>query len=438
MADNHRVPVGRGRASLVVDSRRSKTVAGAFGGRFWRVRVTHHALVWFCVVGACQNTPDDPPSRDLETLNVPRLEPIPVSDGEMPGEVEANVAKVPSDLQVTEIARYGSEDTARIVVFLNRAARYEVGKLAPSAGRGQRLFLDIAQATYSGASQFDVGGVVERVRMGRQSDALRVVLDLREEVAERVFFLPEPFRLIIDVSSTRHGGGFGRVRLGKDIKRVVLDPGHGGHDPGAMGASGLMEKDVALDVALRAAPLVARELGVTALLTRETDEFVPLDERVARANAFNADVFISLHCNASHSADSHGLMTFVLDSSRDLVALQVAARENDASVDASTQLARAMSQVMDTTTTRASAGFARLLQRATLSSLSAEYPGIWDGGVRQAGFYVLAGAHMPAVLFEMSFISNPTEELRLEQSAYRQRLADGVVNAIRAYKDGLQ
>ncbi len=361
-----------------------------------------------------------------------------MSDGEMPGEVEASVAQVPSALQVTEVARYGSEDTARIVVFLNRAARYEVGKLAPSSGRGQRLFLDIADATYSGALQFDVGGVVERVRIGRQSDALRVVLDLREEVAERVFFLPEPFRLIIDVSSTRHGGGFGPVRLGKDIKRVVLDPGHGGHDPGAMGASGLMEKDVALDVALRAAPLVARELGVTALLTRETDEFVPLDERVARANAFNADVFISLHCNASHSADSHGLMTFVLDSSRDLVALQVAARENDASVDASTQLARAMSQVMDTTTTRASAGFARLLQRATVSSLSADYPGIWDGGVRQAGFYVLAGAHMPAVLFEMSFISNPTEELRLEQSAYRQRLADGVVNAIRAYKAGLQ
>jgi N-acetylmuramoyl-L-alanine amidase len=264
-----------------------------------------------------------------------------------------------------------------------------------------------------------------------------VVLDLREQVAERVFFLPEPFRLIIDVASTREGSRLGSARIGKEITRVVLDAGHGGHDPGAIGASGLMEKDVALDVALRAAPLIARELGVSALLTRETDEFVPLDERVARANAFNADLFVSLHCNASPSADGHGVMTFVLDSSRDQVALQVAARENDASEAASTQLARAMSQVMDTTTSRASVGFARLLQRASVASLADDYPGVWDGGVRQAGFYVLAGAHMPAVLFEMSFISNPTEELRLESPGYRQRLADGVVNAIRAYKSGL-
>lgn len=385
--------------------------------------------------GEASLTSGSPDYAAMPTIT--KLEPIPISDGEMPGEIEDNTGLLPSELRITEVARYGSQDTARIVVFLNRPARFEVGKLAASGARGPRLFLDIAQASYSGAPQFDVGGVVERVRLGQQDGAVRVVLDLREHVAERVFFLPEPFRLIIDVSSTREGGGFARARLGKDVSRVVLDPGHGGHDPGAMGASGLMEKDVALDVALRAAPLIARELGVSALLTRETDEFVPLDERVARANAFNADLFISIHCNASHSADSHGVMTFVLDSSRDQIALQVAARENDASVHASTQLARAMSQVMDTTTTLASSGFARLLQRASLASLSSDYPGVFDGGVRQAGFYVLAGAHMPAVLFETSFISNPTEEIRLESPVYRQRLADGVVNAIRAYKSGV-
>ncbi len=367
----------------------------------------------------------------------PQLEPVPISDGELPGEVDEVEGPLPADLRITELARYGSQDTARIVVFLNRPARYEVGKLAAGGGKGPRLFLDIDQAGYAGPMQFDVGGVVQQVRLGQQGNAVRVVLDLREQVAERVFFLPEPFRLIIDVASAREGSPLTTARLGKAISRVVLDAGHGGHDPGAIGASGLMEKDVALDVALRAAPLIARELGITALLTRETDEFVPLDERVARANAFNADLFISLHCNASHSADGHGVMTFVLDSSRDQVALQVAARENDASEAASTQLAKAMSQVMDSTTSRASAGFARLLQRASLASLTDDYPGVWDGGVRQAGFYVLAGAHMPAVLFEMSFISNPTEELRLESPGYRQRLADGVVNAIRAYKSGL-
>lgn len=350
--------------------------------------------------------------------------------------VVAPEAPLPDDTSITEIARYGAQDTARIVVFLSRPARYQVGRLPAGGGKGPRLFIDIVDANHVGEKQFDVGGVVERLRVGQQPSATRVVLDLREEVVERVFFLPEPFRLIIDVSSSRVGST-AALRRPADISRVVLDPGHGGHDPGAIGATGLMEKDVALDVALRAAPLIARELGLSALVTRETDEFVPLDERVARANAFHADLFISIHCNASHTADSHGVMTFVLDSSRDKVALQVAARENHASEAASTQLAQAMRQVMDSRTTQTSARFARLLQRASLASLQTEYPGVTDGGVRQAGFYVLARAHMPAVLFEASFISNPTEELRLESARYRQRLADGVVNAIRAYQAGI-
>lgn len=383
----------------------------------------------------CQPESSGTDGPGIPTITTPSLKPIPISDGELPNEGGESVGLPTTGLRITEVARYGSQDTARIVVYLSSPARYELGKLAAVGARGPRLFLDIAQASYSGPVEYEVGGVVERVRFGRQDDAVRVVLDLREQVTERVFFLPEPFRLIIDVTSNREGAGFGAVRVGKEISRVVLDPGHGGHDPGAMGASGLMEKDVALDVALRAAPLIARELGVSTLLTRETDEFVPLDERVAKANAFNADLFVSIHCNASQTADGHGVMTFVLDSSRDHVALQVAARENDASEAASTQLARAMSQVMDATTSRASIGFARLLQRASLASLSTDYPGVWDGGVRQAGFYVLAGAHMPAVLFETSFISNPTEELRLESPGYRQRLADAVVNAIRAYKE---
>lgn len=346
-------------------------------------------------------------------------------------------AGLPDESVITDIARYGAQDTARIVIFLSRPARYQVGRLKAAGGKGPRLFIDVIDVAYTLAKQFDVGGVVQRVRVGQQPNATRVVLDLREDVVERVFFLPEPFRLIVDVSTSREGSSAMRVRKPADVSRVVLDPGHGGHDPGAIGATGLMEKDVALDVALRAAPLIARELGLSALVTRETDEFVPLDERVARANAFHADLFISIHCNASRTADSHGVMTFVLDSSRDKVALQVAARENDASEAASTQLAQAMRQVMDSRTTQTSAHFARLLQRASLASLQAEYPGVVDGGVRQAGFYVLAGAHMPAVLFEASFISNPTEELRLESADYRQRLADGVVNAIRAYQSGL-
>jgi N-acetylmuramoyl-L-alanine amidase len=271
--------------------------------------------------------------------------------------------------------------------------------------------------------------------MGQNEEGVRVVLDLRERVYQRVFYLPEPFRLIIDVSNDtpRLHPTNGK----RPVTRVVLDPGHGGYDPGAIGSTGLKEKDVALDLALRAAPLIARELGIDTLLTREKDEFVPLDQRVAKANAFSADLFISLHCNASESPQSHGVMTFVLDESNDAIAERVAARENSASEAASQHLAALMSQVMDAESVARSTHFATLLQRASMASLQPAFAPVWDGGVRQAGFFVLAGAQMPAVLFEASFISNSVDEQRLDSVLYRQKLADGIVNAIRAYQDGL-
>jgi N-acetylmuramoyl-L-alanine amidase len=262
-----------------------------------------------------------------------------------------------------------------------------------------------------------------------------VVLDLARSVQKRIFFLPEPFRLVLDLAAADIGLERWRKNPAQ-ISRVVLDPGHGGIDPGAIGPGGLYEKDVALDVANRAAPLIARELGINTLLTRDDDRAVPLSERVAKANAFHADLFISVHCNASPSPDGRGVMTFVLDSARDAVAEQVAARENDGSSRAAQRFANAMQDLLDTESVAVSLRFASLLQRASLSSLAPSYPDILDGGVRRAGFYVLAGAHMPAVLFEASFISNPQEERNLDTSRYRQQLADAIVNAIRAYREG--
>ncbi len=331
---------------------------------------------------------------------------------------------------VLRVERYGSRDTARVVAFLSEPARYSVGALPPQGQRGPRLFVDIEGAHYSGAEALDVGGLVERVRIGQHPTGVRLALDLREVAQERIFYLPEPFRLVIDLSSTRSR----TLAADGAIRRVVLDPGHGGHDPGALGPKGLQEKDVALDVAHRAAPLIARELGISALLTRDTDVFVPLDKRVAKANAFGADLFVSIHCNASESAEGHGVMSFVLDASKDVVAKRVAARENAASEEAAQQLASVMSQFLDPATLSYSERFAQLIQRASLASLRPMHPKLVDGGVRRAGFYVLAGARMPAVLFEASFISNPREEELLDTEDYRQRLADSLVNAIRAYK----
>lgn len=343
-----------------------------------------------------------------------------------------DVPKTAQQTTISGVEHYGSPKSARIVILMSRPSLFEVGELSNVGGKGHRLYVDILGADFRGPSQYEVGGLVEQVRLGQHGQGVRAVLDLKEAVTRRVFYLPEPFRLVLDVSLPEADV----VGSGPSMRRVVLDPGHGGHDPGAIGPGGLREKDVALDVAHRAAPLIARELGVSALLTRDGDAFVPLDERVARANAFGADLFISIHCNSSESAEPRGVMTFVLDSSPDRVASSIAARENDASEEAAAELATAMSRMLDARSVARSSYFASLLQRSAMASLVAGYPDVPNGGVRRAGFYVLAGARMPAVLFEGSFISNPVDELRLDSPDYRQKLADSIVNAVRAFRDG--
>lgn len=358
-----------------------------------------------------------------------------VSAGGAPVQPELPKERALEPSRITRVERYGGKDAARVVVFVTAPALFEVGELQGDGVRGPRLFVDIKGAKFRGRRDYDGEGIVERVRLGEQGNATRVVLDLTGTAFHRVFYLPEPFRLVIDVSkepalaADDHGP--------RRVRRLVLDPGHGGHDPGAQGAGGLREKDVVLDIAHRAAPLVARELGISTLLTRDSDAFVPLDERVARANAFSADLFVSIHCNASESVGSRGVMTFALDSSRDDLAARVAARENAASEQAAAELANAMSHVLDPGSLARSHHFAELLQRASVASLAPHYPDVLDQGVKSAGFYVLAGARMPAVLFETSFISNPTEERRLDQGDYRQKMADAIVNAVRAFRDGL-
>lgn len=335
--------------------------------------------------------------------------------------------------QITKIERYGAKDAARIVVFVTRPAVFSVGAI-PREARGPRIFVDVENTTYGGQANFDVGGVVERVRMGRQKNATRVVLDLNSEVYRKVFYLPEPFRLVIDVSTEppKYRGAAGGPR---PVHRVVLDPGHGGYDPGAVGPSGLREKDVTLDIANRAVPLIARELGIDARLTRETDDFVALEKRIQLANEFHADLFISVHCNASENGSGRGMMTFILDESSDAAAAKIAARENSASAAAADEFANAMSRMQDAESIARSLHFAELLQRAGAASLSPSYE-VADQGVRRAGFYVLANAHMPAVLFETAFISDKLGDLRLNTADYRQKIADAIVNTIRAYRDG--
>ncbi len=337
--------------------------------------------------------------------------------------------------RVTKIERYGAADAARVVVYVTDPSTYRVGFL-DEGGQSPRLFVDIDGATYAGPKSFEVGGLVARVRVGAEPNHTRVVLDLTTMAYRKVFYVPEPFRLVIDVSKDGPPRADELARGPRAVRRVVLDPGHGGHDPGAIGPSGLREKDVTLDIAHRAAPLIARELGISTLLTRDSDDYVALDERTARANAFQADLFVSIHCNASEDSAGRGVMTFVLDDARDPASSRVAARENDSSAAAAAELAGALRGEGGQSRGRSS-HFAELLQRAALASLLPSYGDIPNSGIRRAGFYVLAGARMPAVLFEASFISSSVGETRFNTGDFRQKIADAIVNAIRAYRDGL-
>lgn len=380
-----------------------------------------------------------PSEEELLALRTKALETAKAAKDVAP-EPHSNVHVVMPELKavldgptkITKVEPFGAERTARVVVRVTHPTRFSVGTVEAAEGRGPRLFVDIKQASFEGPGTYEGEGLLERVRLGAQKDATRVVLDLRQVAYHRVFYLPDPFRLVIDLSVDPTE----KVTSPRDVRRIVLDPGHGGSDPGAIGPNGLREKDVTLDVAHRAAPILAREVGVSTLLTRDVDVYVPLDERAARANAFNADLFVSIHLNSSPDADGRGVMTFVLDSSRDEAAAQVAARENSSTAAAAAELANALSRVESGERRAASELFARLLQRSAGVSLRQVYPEIEDHGVRRAGFYVLAGASMPAVLFEGSFISHPVEARFLDSSTYRQRLADSIANAVRAYREG--
>jgi len=332
---------------------------------------------------------------------------------------------------LVSIDPYGSKDRARIVVTLSGPTGHRYGKLP----RGVFVDLENVEAEHR---DIQVGGIVERVRLMPSGSEARLSIDLTSPAHHRIFTLPEPFRLIVDISTQAPENERLEAPAGapRPVRRVAIDPGHGGHDPGAVGPTGLREKDITLDIAHRVAPILARELGVLTLLTRDDDRYVPLAERTARANAFHADLFISIHCNAAESSSARGIATFVFDTTKDESAARIAARENATSLEASLNLGSEISQLPFVQLGSRSRHFAELLERTTMASLAPRWSDTTSYGVKAAGFFVLVGAEMPAVLFETSFISNPIEEARLGTPEYRQKLADAIVNAVRAYREG--
>lgn len=220
--------------------------------------------------------------------------------------------------------------------------------------------------------------------------------------------------------------------LGLKIGKIVIDPGHGGDDHGTMSPDGLYEKDVVLDVALRLGKLL-QGLGAEVIYTRATDRYLPLEARTAIANREGADLFVSIHANSSPDRDARGVETYFLNFTTSPESLEVAARENTVSRRPVSELRDLVQKIAQQNRTAESHEFADDVQ----SALTHDLPGARNRGVREAPFIVLTGAGMPAILTEISFMSNTDDEDNLKNGDYRQRIALALYDGIAAYINGL-
>ena len=234
------------------------------------------------------------------------------------------------------------------------------------------------------------------------------------------------------------GGGFSIARqLGLGVSRIVIDPGHGGHDPGAQG-KGIDEAELVLDVSLRLEKLLQKVPGVEVILTRRTDDFIPLQERTAIANREGADLFLSVHANASTNPQARGIETYFLNFANSMGAAAVAARENAASGQSMGALPDFVKAIALNNKLDESRDFASAVQRSMFDRLRGPNKTLKDLGVKQAPFVVLIGAAMPSVLAEISFVTNPQESKLLKATAYRQRIAEALYGAVRRYQTSLK
>ena len=245
--------------------------------------------------------------------------------------------------------------------------------------------------------------------------------------------LPAP-----SVPLANSNGQFSLARqLGLGVSRIVLDPGHGGHDPGVRG-NGLSESELVLDVSLRLKKLLENQPGMEVVMTRETDVFIPLEQRTAIANREGADLFLSIHANASRNVKAGGVETYFLNFAANPEAEAVAARENSASGQTMHRLPDIVRAITLNNKIDESRDFADTVQKSMVRTLSSKNRELQDRGVKQAPFVVLIGAGMPSVLAEISFVTQKQEGTLLKTTAYRQQIAEALFDAVVKYQKSLK
>ncbi len=365
---------------------------------------------------------------------------------------------------VKNIRQWSNKEYTRVVIDLEKDVSFDTMMLPFDAKlkKGPRLVIDLNKAwiTPQFPSKMEVAdGSLSCIRVAQnQKDKVRIVLDLTKKAYYNAFPLEDPSRIVVDVSTKksvmqaaqRHppsnvkevrSGAKAQVpsdipsiarQLSLKVSRIVIDPGHGGKDPGAIGPHGEKEKDLTLAISKRLAARLKKE-GFDVFLTRETDVFVPLEERTAFANKKKADLFISVHLNANRNRSVCGVETYFLNLTTDETAIQVAARENATTSRSISDLQLIINDLMLNSKINESSKFADCIHTCLMKSLKGRgYKGK-DLGVKQAPFYVLLGAQMPSILMEAGFITHPRECALLRTQSYQTTLVDGMAKGINTY-----
>lgn len=382
--------------------------------------------------------------------------------------------------KVLALRHFSTEGYTRVVLHLNsESLNFRDGMLK----NPPRVFVDIPSGQLVSGFRmpsFPSNSLARKLRVGRPSkNTIRLVVELRHpDVHRRVFSLSNPNRIVIDLRKNRDARAKAPPRQppkaplrrppapsGKEsmarapaplpkvnpasadekrrsldmtarfrtgLGRIVLDPGHGGKDPGASGLYGLVEKKLTLDIARRIAAELGKRLppGNKIILTRNRDRFIELADRTSFANQQDADIFVSIHMNSSPAGKTSGMETYLLAEASTPRALELAARESGTTVARMSDLQKILNDLMLRSKVTESHQLAVDVQKETVSALRRRYANAKDLGVKRGPFYVLVGAQMPSVLVEMAFLSNRVEARRLRTQEYRQLLSNGVARGI--------
>lgn len=376
------------------------------------------------------------------------------------GTVTPAAADESSDPVIEDIRHVSVPGYTRVIVTLSAKADYEHFQLAADRTRPSRIVVDFSPARIEAAARAPtpVGdGLLKNIRTGQfAADTARVVLDLERAGSYTAFPLYSPYRLIVDVQAKA-----GQVRetertpaprpepavrpelavqparavAAEPKYRVMIDPGHGGRDPGAVGVGGLKEKTVVLDVSRKLGRKLEARLPVEVLFTRTSDVFVPLPERTARANAANVNLFLSIHANASENAHAQGVETYYLNNTNDRATIRLARMENglgpmQAVLHEDPTLSLLLSDMVQSQKVDGSIALANAIQTSLVPQVSRRHRQVRNLGVKKGPFYVLVGAHMPCVLVEVSFLTHRVQGKLLRSADYREAIAEGIFQGV--------